>query len=228
MAPQSPAYISNQPIERRHEPVDRESEEKADDRQFRLLHQYPIQPRIAHEWGDHRDEAPHGGQTAPRSIIPSAVFRLIMPIPALNQNGLLPRGVYDYTLAEMADFFAANAHRRRLFQNLVTCLKQEIRPLFLHPILVDGSFVTDKDEPEDIDIVLDLKETSDEQKWRGLMFMNEKQRRFLHEYHVHFWINFDTPESSDFSVFFQYIGIKTARIKGLDPRHMKGILRIFR
>ena len=151
-----------------------------------------------------------------------------MPIPALNQNGLLPRGVHDCTLAEMSNFFAANAHRRQLFQNLVICLEREIRPLFLHPIFVDGSFVTDKDEPEDIDIVLDLKETSDEQKLRGLMFMKEKQRRFLHEYHLHFWINFDTPESSDISVFFQYIGIKTARTKGLDPRHMKGILRIFR
>ena len=48
MDPQSPAYISNQPSERHHEPIDRETEEKADDRHFRHLRQYPDQPRITH------------------------------------------------------------------------------------------------------------------------------------------------------------------------------------
>ena len=56
--------------------------------------------------------------------------------------------------------------------------------------------------------------------------MNERQQRLFHKYSVHFRINFDTPESSDFSVFFQYIGVKTVRIKNPDPRYMKGILRI--
>ena len=149
-----------------------------------------------------------------------------MPIPKLDQNGFLPRGVHDCTLTEIAGFFGANAYRRRLCQNLVTCLEQEIRPLFTHPIFVDGSFVTDKDEPEDIDIVLDLKEASDEEKGRGLTFMSRKQFLLLNKYKIHFWINIDGPGFSDFSVFFQYIGIKTARTKSLNPKHMKGILRI--
>lgn len=157
----------------------------------------------------------------------SAVIRLTMPIPGLNQNGLLPRGVHDCTLDEVAGSFAGNPHRKRLFQNLVACLEQEIRPVFVHPIFVDGSFVTDKDEPEDVDIVLDLKEASDEQKFRGLMFMNEKQSRFFRTYNVHFLVNVDAPGFPDLSSFFQYVGIKTARIKSLDPRHLKGILRIF-
>lgn len=149
-----------------------------------------------------------------------------MPIPELNHNGLLPRGVHDCTLEEIAGSFAENPHRVRLFRNLVACLEQEIRPAFVHPIFVDGSFVTDKVEPEDVDIVLDLKRASDDQKWQGLMFMSVQQHRFLNEYNVHFWVNFDTPDSSDFTVYFQYIGNKTARTKGLDPRHLKGILRI--
>ena len=106
------------------------------------------------------------------------------------------------------------------------CLDQEVRPQFVQPIFVNGSFVTDKDEPEDIDIVLDLRGAADDQKWRGLMFMNQNQQQFLHKYNVHFWINFDTPQSSDFSEFFQYIGIKTAKMKNLNPKHLKGILRI--
>ena len=161
----------------------------------------------------------------------SAVIRLTMPIPGLNQNGLLPRGVHDCTLDEIAGSFARNPHRKRLFQNLVACLEQEIRPVFVHPIFVDGSFVTDKDEPEDIDIVLDLKETSDEQKFRGLMFMADvhegEAKSIFRTYNVHFLVNVDAPGFPDLSSFFQYVGIKTARIKSLDPRHLKGILRIF-
>ena len=103
----------------------------------------------------------------------------------------------------------------------MACLEQEIRPVFVHPIFVDGSFVTDKDEPEDVDIVLDLKEASDEQKFRGLMFMKEKQSPFYRTYNVHFLVNVDTPGFPDLSAFFQYIGIKS-----LDPRHLKGILRV--
>ena len=193
---------------------------------FHLLRKCIDQPRISPEWDEQRFESQHGGQTAGGGVIPFEVFPLIMPVPELNQNGLLPPGVHDCTLEDIECFFVGNAHRRRLFQNLVTCLEQEVRPLFVQAIFVNGSFVTDKDEPEDIDIVLDLRGATDEEKWRGLTFMNDKQRRLLHNYNVHFWINFDTAKSPDFSVFFQYIGIKTARIKGLDPKHMKGILRI--
>ena len=39
-----------------------------------------------------------------------------------------------------------------------------------------------------------------------------------------FWVNL--PGANDFSDFFQYLGVKTARYKGLDAMHRKGILRI--
>ena len=71
-----------------------------------------------------------GARTPRAKFNPPAELRLIMPIPELNQNGLLPRGVHDCTLVEIADFFGVNAHRRQLCQNFVTCLEQEIRPVF--------------------------------------------------------------------------------------------------
>ncbi len=44
------------------------------------------------------------------------------------------------------------------------------------------------------------------------------------EYRVDFWVNL--PGISDFSEFFQYIGVKTAKFKGLKPTYQKGILRL--
>ena len=151
-----------------------------------------------------------------------------MPIPDLDSHGLLPPGVHDCTLAEIGQTFSVNNRRQKLFQYLISCLKIEIRPSFHEPIYVDGSFVTDKDEPDDVDVALDLQSSSEERQLRGLKFMIENQRRLLKEYRVHFWINFPGDGDNDFSAFFQYIGAKTARFKGLNPRHLKGILRIDR
>ena len=143
-----------------------------------------------------------------------------MPIPSLDEHGLLPPGIHDCTLAEIRQTFGGNSHRRELFQHFAECLKIEIRPSFDNPIYVDGSFITDKDQPDDIDIVLDLRNTCDGRKWKGLMFMSEHQDRLLEEYRVHFWVNF--PGRNDFSAFFQYVGIKTARFKGFEPDAPQG------
>ena len=126
---------------------------------------------------------------------------------------------------EIGNFLVGNLHRKNLFANLINCICNEIRPLFDEPIYVNGSFVTDKEHPDDIDIVLDLRNTSDERKWQGLEFMMNHRSRLLHKYQIHFFINLP-PSGKDFSAFFQYIGVKTARFKGLNPKHLKGILRV--
>lgn len=41
---------------------------------------------------------------------------------------------------------------------------------------------------------------------------------------THFWLNL--PGMNNFLDFFGYVGNKTARFKGLDPSHLKGILRV--
>lgn len=89
---------------------------------------------------------------------------------------------------------------------------------------VDGSFVTDKKVPEDVDVVLDMTRATREGRLSALNFMVAEQGRLRQDYSVHFWINL--PGDNDFSDFFQYLGVKTARHKGLDPSHRKGILRL--
>ena len=115
-------------------------------------------------------------------------------------------------------------YRQQLFDNFLIFVGAELRPRFPDPLYVDGSFITDKVTPDDTDVVLDLTHAPDARKWQGLQFMNDHQARIKILYGVHFWVNL--PGQNDFSAFFQYIGVKTARAKGLDPRQTKGILRI--
>jgi hypothetical protein len=136
-----------------------------------------------------------------------------MPIPALNSHGLLPSDVHDCTLSEIEISFGWNKHRKCLLEDFNKCMKYEIRSVFTKPLYFDGSFVTDKEKPDDIDVVLDLCMASDSRKWKGLDFMLKHQSRLKNDYNVHFWINL--PSNNDFSIFFQYVGVKTAKLKGL-------------
>ena len=147
-----------------------------------------------------------------------------MSIPELNNHGLLPSGVHDCSLPEIESRFGWNEHRKGLLGDFGKCLQNEIRAKFSDPIFFDGSFVTDKEVPDDIDVVLDMRQAPDAMKWKGLDFMNKHQSRLMSDYRVHFWVNL--PGNNDFSDFFQYIGVKTAKMKGLHPNFLKGILRL--
>lgn len=147
-----------------------------------------------------------------------------MPIPNLDMHGLLPHGVHRCSLGEIGARFTWNQHRALLFSRFINFLSNELRPKFPDPFFFDGSFVTDKETPEDTDVVLDLCNAPDARKWQGFEYMRNHQSRIMTDYSVHFWVNL--PGNNDFSSFFQYVGVKTAYMKGLQPSHKKGILRI--
>ena len=79
-----------------------------------------------------------------------------MPIPALNDDGFLPPGIWDCTLAELRErfgTFSGSDHRSRLFARLEDLFQTMQRSGLFEALLVDGSFVTAKLTPNDIDIV---------------------------------------------------------------------------
>jgi hypothetical protein len=79
-----------------------------------------------------------------------------MPIPALNHHGLLPPGIWDCTLAELRErfgVFSGSDHRARLFARLENLFQTMQRSGLFEALLVDGSFVTAKPAPNDIDLV---------------------------------------------------------------------------
>jgi hypothetical protein len=83
-----------------------------------------------------------------------------MPIPALNADGLLPLGIFDCTLAEVRERFGSfqiSDQRRRLFARLEELAGAMQRSGLFKALLVDGSFVTGKSAPNDIDLVAVLR-----------------------------------------------------------------------
>ena len=79
-----------------------------------------------------------------------------MPIPELNEDGLLPKGVFDCTLAEVRQRFGAfqvSDRRPRLFARLEELIQAMRLSGLFEAILIDGSFVTLKTAPNDIDLV---------------------------------------------------------------------------
>jgi hypothetical protein len=83
-----------------------------------------------------------------------------MSIPALNADGVLPPGIFDCTLAEVRERFGSfqiSDQRRRLFARLEELCGAMQRSGLFKALLVDGSFVTGKSAPNDIDLVAVLR-----------------------------------------------------------------------
>ena len=74
-----------------------------------------------------------------------------MPIPDFNAEGRLPAGIHRATLKEVKGRFGGGSDRRQyLLERLYAAAKNMIEAGVPH-IWIDGSFVTDKTEPNDID-----------------------------------------------------------------------------
>ena len=87
-----------------------------------------------------------------------------MAIPAFNEHGILPEGVHDCSLAEIGERFGQFQRtdaRCRLFEQLKGFLGQVSATGFVIEVIIDGSFVTAKDDPNDIDLILVLRSNHD-------------------------------------------------------------------
>jgi hypothetical protein len=74
-----------------------------------------------------------------------------MPIPAFRPDGYLPVGLHRATEAEVAERFAQGTERRRDLMARVAAWLQLARVVRARRFLLDGSFVTTKPAPNDVD-----------------------------------------------------------------------------
>jgi hypothetical protein len=91
-----------------------------------------------------------------------------MPIPPLNEHGLLAPGIHECTFSELEAMFGQNrwlqdpqseSRRETLCPNrgrLCERLADLHRVGLDVEVLVDGSFVTDKPDPNDLDLIVVL------------------------------------------------------------------------
>lgn len=109
------------------------------------------------------------------------LFRLIchshqMSIPDLNEQGFLPPGIHTCTLEEVKSRFGSfrvSDRRPKLFAALLDLMTELRRTDLFEAVILDGSFVTESSEPNDIDLILALKRSHD---W--------KRDPAMHEYNV--------------------------------------------
>ncbi len=87
-----------------------------------------------------------------------------MPLPQLNRAGELPEGVHQATIDEVvAQFGSGTPHRRA-----VTVRLQRINALAratgkLERLILFGSYITAKPDPNDVDIILVMRDDFDVQ-----------------------------------------------------------------
>jgi len=75
-------------------------------------------------------------------------------IPHYNDDGNLPPGIHRATLEEIAARFGQESELRQTQMESLTWLVDLARRAGVQRIVVNGSFVTDKLEPNDVDCVL--------------------------------------------------------------------------
>ncbi|MEW6380026.1 MAG: hypothetical protein AB1611_10535 [bacterium] len=80
-------------------------------------------------------------------------------IPKFNKDGNLPKGIHKATLDEVKEIFGAGSARRKwLIKNLEKIINLANYTDKLERVFVWGSFVSNKELPQDIDLLLIMKE----------------------------------------------------------------------
>jgi len=98
-------------------------------------------------------------------------------IPDFDDHGYLPAGINPATMEEIAARFGQEPELRRVQMESLRWLVHLAKRVGVQRLIVNGSFVTDKWEPNDIDCVLlrgplfPLDESADAELWAGLPFI---------------------------------------------------------
>jgi hypothetical protein len=148
-----------------------------------------------------------------------------MPIPDFTEFGLLPEGIHVCTLDEAIGFLCTNPHRIQIWQGLQGFLLSIAHLPEPIGVLVDGSFVTDKPLPSDVDVIIDISNCTEDDYhlWADHWSQSRIQAK------VDFGVDFYpvvAGHGHDFSAFFQYVRIDDALQRGVPATTRKGILRV--
>lgn len=136
-------------------------------------------------------------------------------IPAFRADGYLPEGLYPASEAEVLfRFGTASPRRRRLTLRLRRWIELA-RQVGARRLLVDGSYVTAKDEPHDIDAVLLLPPGIQELVQRGELPALELEEMFLTRRPEELFAAEDLTDWNEWVEFFGRTREMDGRRKGL-------------
>jgi hypothetical protein len=136
-------------------------------------------------------------------------------VPPFRPDGYLPEGIYPATEAEVTFRFGTQSRRRR---RLILRVRRWIglkRMVGAKRLLVDGSFVTDKAEPDDVDAVLLLPGNYLDLVAQGLEAAVELEEMFLSRQPEELFAAEDEAVWRDWCEFFSRTREADRRLKGL-------------
>jgi hypothetical protein len=141
-------------------------------------------------------------------------------IPTFRPDGYLPPGVHvALEAAVMFRFGTATKRRRRLTLRLRRWLELA-RSVAARRFFVDGSFVTAKEEPEDIDAVVLLPADFQEQIDRGVIAAVELEEMLLTRQPEELFAAEDERDWADWLEFFGRTREADGRRKGVVEIHL--------
>ena len=124
-------------------------------------------------------------------------------IPEFSQNGELPPGVYGIDIEEIERVLGFNKHRKGLIDGLRKAI-ENLRRAGVKRIWINGSFVTEKDFPNDIDGCWDPFNVAAEKLDPVLLDWEGDRGSMKEKYGVEFFPNIVEGESGQyFYKFFQ-------------------------
>jgi hypothetical protein len=160
-----------------------------------------------------------------------------MSIPDLDENGFLPPGIHDCTFTELEAIFGKNLwipgddpetrhetlcpNRGRLCDRLGDYLGRARQVGIIVQVLVDGSFVTSKADPNDIDLIVVLPADHDMSGELSPQEYNLLSKRRLRSENYPFDV-FVAPDGS--LIYHEVLGL-FCKVKGRTDLK-KGLLRV--
>jgi hypothetical protein len=136
-------------------------------------------------------------------------------IPPFRPDGYLPEGVHRASEAEVSFRLGSTTPRRRRLALRVRRWIVLARSVGASRLLIDGSFVTDKPDPHDVDAVLLLPADFHEQVHRGFDAALELEQMLLTRRPEELFGAEDDLDWQEWTAFFRRTREADGRFKGL-------------
>ncbi|MHB8581509.1 MAG: DUF6932 family protein [Ignavibacteriaceae bacterium] len=146
-----------------------------------------------------------------------------MAIPEFEEDGFLPTGIHICTVEEISERFGrfqTSDRRPSLNEGLISYINELKKADIGKYLIVNGSYVTQKDKPSDIDVLLVLKDDVDLTGDIPPFRKNAASKKYINNYHkLDFHFGYEDDET------FTNILQNFKEIK-YQPGKYKGILRV--
>ena len=136
-------------------------------------------------------------------------------IPEFRADGYLPEGLYLCSEAEIMFRFGSSSPQRRRLALRIRRWIELARMLSALRLLIDGSFVTAKDEPHDVDVVILLPADFQQRIEQGVEAALEMEDMILTRRPEEIFAAEDQTDWNDWIEFFSRTRESDDRRKGL-------------